>query len=152
MNSGHRFPVPDFMGRFCLFRDLLETDMDVCFLTIVRPTLVILLSCLFAIIAFCPRWDVILTRNIGSHRKPSSDLLSQGVRAVASPTTQTPQHKECWKVIYIVKEVFSHWFILQYSIFAPLKTSCTTVVSGFTATWDTVLLELCELVCAFKCA
>lgn len=49
------------MGRCCLFHDLLETDVDVCFLTIVQPALVILLSCLFAISAFCPPGDVIVT-------------------------------------------------------------------------------------------
>lgn len=70
---------PVSMGCCCLFRDPLETDIDVCFLMIVQLTLVILLSWLFAISAFCPQGDVITTCDIGSRRKPSSDLLSRGV-------------------------------------------------------------------------
>lgn len=52
---------PVSMGCCRLFHDLLETDIDVCFLMIVQLTLVILLSWLFAISAFCPHGDVIVT-------------------------------------------------------------------------------------------
>lgn len=81
---------PVSMGCCRLFPDLLETDTDVCFVMIVKLTLVILLSWLFTISAFCPNGDVIETQNIRSHRKPSSYQLSQGVPICFPP--KTPQH------------------------------------------------------------
>ncbi len=90
--------IGPFSVRCCHpFPGLLETDTDICFHMNVQLTVVILLSWLFAISAFCAQGDVIVTWNMGSHRKPSSDPLSQGVQVMASPT-----HKHygiCWNVI-----------------------------------------------------
>lgn len=66
-----------------------DTHTDVCFLTLVGPTMVILLSWLFG--AFSPHWDVIVTWSIGSHRKPSSDQLSH-----QSSPARTPPHERLW--------------------------------------------------------
>lgn len=80
---------PVSAGRCPLFHALLQTHTEVCFLTIVGPTMVILLSWLFG--AFSSRWDVIMTWNIGSHRKPSSDQLSH-----QSSPARTPPHEPLW--------------------------------------------------------
>lgn len=78
--------------RWCpLFLALLQTHTEVCFLTNVGPTMVILLSWLFG--AFSPRQEVIMTWNIGTHRKPSSDQLSHQ----SSPAC-TPPHELLWDI------------------------------------------------------
>lgn len=97
MNFNNRDMGPVSMGCCRLLLDLLETDSGVCFLTIVRLTVVILLSWLFAISASCPHGDVIVTWNIGSHRKPSAAPLSQGVQVGSSPTHK--QFSVCQNVI-----------------------------------------------------
>lgn len=50
---------PVSAGRCPLFHALLQTHTEVCFLTNVGPTMVILLSWLFG--AFSPCWDVVMT-------------------------------------------------------------------------------------------
>lgn len=61
MNLNNTDMDPVSMGCCCLFHDLLEMDIDVCFLMIVQLTMVILLNWLFAISVFCPHEDVIVT-------------------------------------------------------------------------------------------